>query len=165
MFLVAKYESDGSLMPFDIREEHPKHMLFMLLMWRTWRTTGKYLMNRRRFHTTREKECNGLLEHTLEAVYMKPGANVRSTKWVDKVKPDGTLKSRLVVQGFTQLWLKDYHDALSAVATLRNFRLLLHSAAILGWVVYTIDVSQAYTQGEPHQETFIRAPATHPHFQ
>ena len=61
-----------------------------------------------------------------------------------KVKPDGSLKSRLVVQGFTQVWLKDHHDTFSAVATLTTFRIMINLAAILGWEIYTIDVPQAY---------------------
>ena len=59
------------------------------------------------------------------------------------------------MQGFTQVWLKDYHDTFSAVATLTTFRLLINLAAIIGWVVYTIDVSQAYTQGELREEIFM----------
>ena len=53
---------------------------------------------------------------------MKPGANSCGTKRIVKVKPDGSMKSRLLVQGFTQ----------------------------------------TYTQGELHEDIFIRAPAPHP---
>ena len=53
---------------------------------------------------------------------MKPEMHICGSKWVDKVKPDGSLKSRLVVQGFTQVWLKDYHDTFSAVASMTTFR-------------------------------------------
>ena len=74
--------------------------------------------------------------------------NICGSKWVDKVKPDGSLKSRLVVQGFTQVWLKDYHDTFSAVASMTTFRILINVSAILGWDIFTIDVSQAYTQGD-----------------
>jgi len=57
------------------------------------------------FSASRDKELEGLMEHTLEAVHLEEAAdaNVCGTKWVDKVKPDGSLKSRLVVQGFTQV--------------------------------------------------------------
>ena len=164
MFLVAKYEVDDPLIPFDIRGEstpvaHVVYTTAVAHMEDYGKVVDESTVD---FTPSREKEFNGLLEQTLEAVDMKSGANICGTKWVDKVKPDGTLKSRLVVQGFTQVWLKDYHDTFSAVATLTTFRLLINLAAILGWVVYTIDVSQAYTQGELHEEIFIRAPATHP---
>ena len=163
-FLVAKYEGDYPQIPFDIRGEstpvaHVVYATAVAHMEDYGIVVDESTVD---FTPSREKEFNGLLEHTLEAVDVKPGANICGTKWVDKVKPDGTLKSRLVVQGFTQVWLKDYHDTFSAVATLTTFRLLINLAAILGWVVYTIDVSQAYTQGELHEEIFIRAPATHP---
>ena len=115
------------------------------------------------FATSRREELNGLLKSTLEAVRLETSdANICGTKWVDKVKPDGSLKSRLVVQGFTQVWLKDYHDTFSAVATLTTFRIMINLAAILGWEIYTIDVSQAYTQGELMETIYIRAPKTHP---
>ena len=116
------------------------------------------------FSASRDKELEGLMEHTLEAVHLEEAAdaNVCGTKWVDKVKPDGSLKSRLVVQGFTQVWLKDYHDTFSAVASLTTFRIIVNLAAILGWEIHTIDVSQAYTQGELFETIYIRAPKTHP---
>jgi len=41
--------------------------------------------------------------------------------------------------------LKDYHDTFSAVASMTTFRILINIAAILGWDIFTIDVSQAYT--------------------
>ena len=80
------------------------------------------------YTTSRDKELKGLLEKTLEAVRLEEtsDANICGTKWVDKVKPDGSLKSRLVVQGFTQVWLKDYHDTFSAVATLTTFRIMIN---------------------------------------
>ncbi len=48
------------------------------------------------FTTSRHEELNGLLKSTLEAVSLEEtsDANICSTKWVDKVKPDGSLKSR-----------------------------------------------------------------------
>ena len=107
---------------------------------------------------------NGVLKSTLEAVRLEEtsDANICGTKWVDKVKPDGSLEGRLVVQGFTQVWLKDYHDTFSAVATLTTFRIMINLAAILGWEIYTIDVSQAYTQGKLMQTIYIHALKTHP---
>tara|TARA_B110000003_G_scaffold132183_1_gene134218 strand:- start:408 stop:1040 length:633 start_codon:yes stop_codon:yes gene_type:complete len=115
------------------------------------------------FTTSRQEELNGLLKSTLEAVCLEETSdeNICGTKWLDKVKPDGSLKSRLVVQGFTQVWLKDYHDTFSAVASLTVFRIMINLAAILGWEIYTIDVSQAYTQGELMETIYIRAPKTH----
>ena len=56
-------------------------------------------------------------------------ANTCGSKWVDKVKPDGSLKSRLVVQGFTQVWLKDYHDTFSALASMTAFRIFINVTA------------------------------------
>ena len=116
------------------------------------------------FSESRAKELNGLLETTLMEVSIDEAgdANICGSKWVDKVKPDGSLKSRLVVQGFTQVWLKDYHDTFSAVASMTTFRILINIAAILGWDIFTIDVSQADTQGELLDDIFIKAPRSHP---
>ena len=116
------------------------------------------------FSESRVKELNGLLETTLKEVTIDEAgdANICGSKWVDKVKPDGSLKSRLVVQGFTQVWLKDYHDTFSAVASMTTFRILINIAAILGWDIFTKDVSQAYTQGELLDDIFIKAPRSHP---
>ena len=43
-----------------------------------------------------------------------------------------------------------------------TFRILINIAAILGWDIFTIDVSQAYTQGELLDDIFIKAPRSHP---
>jgi len=39
---------------------------------------------------------------------------------------------------------------------------MINLAAILGWDIHTIDVSQAYTQGELMETIYIHAPRTHP---
>ena len=43
-----------------------------------------------------------------------------------------------------------------------TFRILINIAAILGWDIFTIDVSQAYTQGELLDDIYIKAPRSHP---
>ena len=109
---------------------------------------------------SRAKELNGLLETTLTKVSIDEAgdANICESKWVDKVKPDGSTKSRLVVQGFTQVWLKDYHDTFSAVASMTTFRILINIAAILGWDIFTCiinNIVQVLINGLEHYNIVI----------
>lgn len=66
------------------------------------------------------------------------------------------------MQGVGQVWLKDYHNLSSAVATPATFQIMINLAAILGWEIYTVDVSQAYTKGELMELIYIHALMTHP---
>ena len=91
MFLVAKYEGDYPQIPFDIRGEstpvtHVVYATAVAHMEDYGIVVDESTVD---FTPSREKEFNGLLEHTLEAVDVKPGANICGTKWVDKVKPVG----------------------------------------------------------------------------
>ena len=43
-----------------------------------------------------------------------------------------------------------------------TFRILINVSAILGWDIFTIDVSQAYTQGELLDDIYVHAPRSHP---
>ena len=68
--------------------------------------------------------------------------------WVYKIKRNGKLKSRLCVQGCTQIAGIDYHQTFCAAMRSSTLRLLSSAAARLGYGLRRWDFVSAYLQGE-----------------
>lgn len=63
-------------------------------------------------------------------------------------------KMRHVVQGFNQVYGRDYTRTTSPTARAESWRILLHLAASLGWDANQIDVKTAFLNGIlPEEET------------
>ncbi|XP_075492651.1 uncharacterized protein LOC142530724 [Primulina tabacum] len=78
-------------------------------------------------------------------------------KWVYKIKhkPDGTVdrfKARLVAKGYTQQQGVDYHDTFSPTAKIVSIRCMLSLAAIRGWNLHQMDVTNAFLQEDLDEE-------------
>lgn len=71
-----------------------------------------------------------------------------------KYYPDGTV-DRL---GYTQLHGVDYHDTFSPVAKITIVRCLLSIATVRNWLLYQMDVTNAFLQGDLDEEIYMALP-------
>lgn len=90
---------------------------------------------------------------TWELVELPPDRKQVGSRWVFliKRKPDGTIdryKARLVAKGYTQIPGHDYDQTFSPATRLTSLRTVLAQAAIKGEHIESIDISNAYLNGE-----------------
>jgi len=81
-----------------------------------------------------------------------PTMNVIGSRWVYKIKRhvDGQVaqyKARLVARGFTQQEGIDYLETFSPVIKPTTVRLVLTIAVSYGWIIYQLDVHNAFLNG------------------
>ena len=95
-----------------------------------------------------------------ELVPRSKGVNVIGTKWIFKNKSDehGTVirnKSRLVVQGYTQVEGIDFDETFVSIARLESIRILLAIASHLNFKLYQMDVKSAFLNGMLQEEVYV----------
>ncbi|GKF00989.1 putative ribonuclease H-like domain-containing protein, partial [Tanacetum coccineum] len=85
------------------------------------------------------------------------------TKWVYRNKKDerGILvrnKARLVAQGYKQEESIDYDEVFASVARIEAIRLFLAYASFINFLVYQMDVKNAFLYGTIEEEVYVRQP-------
>jgi transposase InsO family protein len=98
---------------------------------------------------------------TWELVECPDGRTPIGSRWVFRLKRDGegnikSHKSRLVAQGFSQVYGLDYFDTFSAVVRPETIRLLIALATRLDWEIHAMDVVGAYLNGELEEEIYMK---------
>jgi transposase InsO family protein len=100
---------------------------------------------------------------TWELVYPPPGVKLIGCRLLFKTKylPNGEIdrhKVRLVAQGFTQRHGVDYFETYASTAKMQSIRTVIALAAALDLHLHSIDVSNAYLNGDIDADVYMRIP-------
>jgi hypothetical protein len=82
---------------------------------------------------------------------------VLTIKYNDKGEID-RYKARLVLQGFRQIYGRDYHETFAPTGKLTTLRLALALAAENGWFDESYDVDTAFLNSTLREEIYMKQP-------
>ena len=104
----------------------------------------------------------------MDLVDLPSGKSAIDCKWVYKIKTrsDGTVdryKARLVSRGFTQEYEIDYEETFAPVARLSSVRTLIVVSVARKWLLFQMDVKNAFLNGELSEEVDMKLPPGHSH--
>ena len=108
----------------------------------------------------KEEKCSLEENETWEVVDPKRAESQKplKSKWVFKVKTDGTYKARLVVKGCEQKYGVNYEETYSPVISMSALRSLLAIAAAKCYSIVTFDIKTAFLYGVLEEEVYIYPP-------
>jgi hypothetical protein len=113
-------------------------------------------------------ELNALHKtHTWDMTTLPPGKSVVGCKWVYKIKTqaDGSVeryKARLVAKGFTQEYGINYEETFAHVARLTSVRSLLVVVAVRHWLLFQMDVKNAFLNGDLLEKVYMQPTSGYP---
>ncbi|KAJ6095264.1 Reverse transcriptase RNA-dependent DNA polymerase [Penicillium sp. IBT 16267x] len=96
---------------------------------------------------------NGTWRMVPKQAYMK----LLPTKWVFKIKSDGTYKARLVVKGFRQR-VTEFGDIYASVAKSMTFKAFVAVAAHRGWHLHHVDIVAAFLHAQLKEALHMELP-------
>lgn len=117
-----------------------------------------------RWVSAMQEEIKALEDNqTWDIVDLPVGAQAIGSKWVYKIKYKSNgevdrFKARLVAKGYTQREGLDYHETFSPVAKMVTVRTIISLAASYGWDICQMDVSNAFLQGDLHEDVYMDLP-------
>lgn len=80
------------------------------------------------------------------------------TKWIFKIKEDGTKKARLVARGFQVPFDENDKYIYAPVCRMSTLRIFLSQAANNDWVLRQVDVPTAFLNGVLQSDVYIKRP-------
>ncbi|KAL7577258.1 hypothetical protein ACA910_003579 [Epithemia clementina (nom. ined.)] len=80
------------------------------------------------------------------------------SKWVFKIKRDGTFRARLVALGYSQMPGVDFSDNFAPVVNDVTFRIVLTRKLVEKLAALSIDVETAFLYGELEEEIYMTVP-------
>ena len=86
------------------------------------------------------------------------GCNRIISKWVSTRKADGSLKARVVAQGWNQVPGLDSGDIYAAVCMIQSVRIICCIAVHFGLLVHQMDVSTAFLYRDFQELVFVEQP-------
>ena len=86
------------------------------------------------------------------------GQRVIGMRWVNKIKADGTYRSRLVVLRWSQVPGIDCGGTFAPVCRLQSIRMMPAIAAQLGYEVFMLDVQTAFLNVDVEEDVFTKMP-------
>ena len=100
---------------------------------------------------------------TWDLVTLPVGKSHVGFRWVYTVKigPNGRvdrLKARLVAKGYNQVQSSDYYDTFFPIAKMASVYLLLSMAAMRSWLMYQLDIKNAFLHGDLAKEVYMEQP-------
>ena len=124
----------------------------------------KQAMEHDHWHKAIETKLLALEENqTWNVVPYPPSINPLSSKFVlsIKLRSDGFIdsyKTRLVVLGNKQEYGLNYGETFAPVAKMTTVRIVLALAASQSWLLYQLDVKNAFLYGDLEEEVYIKLP-------
>lgn len=106
------------------------------------------------------KEIHSIVKNkTWTLVPASKDKSVVSTKWVYKIKDDGSYKARFVARGFTQQFREDYDETYAPTAKYQSLRALIAlKKNIRLRKLHQMDVDTAYLYGLLKELVYLRQP-------
>ena len=95
---------------------------------------------------------------TWELVDLLPNRKAVKSKWVFKLKMNGTYCAHLVAEGFTQIPGIDFDKTFSPVTCFELLHMLLMLAMLEDWHIHQMDVKSAFLNGELNKEIHMEQP-------
>ena len=110
-----------------------------------------------------ESEMKSLHDNqTWDLTDLPPGRTAIGSKWLFKIKKDGTgnkrFKARLVAKGFAQKEGIDYKETFAPVIKFQSLRILLAIANNRGMFIHQLDITTAFLNGFLEEDIYMFKP-------